>query len=140
MIRYEELLELFWRTHQPTRPRGDSQYRSVIFATPAQLGPARRSHSAAEARGQRRLFTQIQPFERFTLAEDNHQKYGLRRVPGVRQELLARFPDFGEFVASTGVTRINGYAGGHGGRAQVVADMPRLGLSASGERELLELV
>ena len=139
-IRYEDLLELFWRSHSPTRERGDSQYRSMIFASEGQLERARSSHAAAEQREQRRLYTQIVPLERFTRAEDYHQKYYLGRVRGLQSQLIARFPSFEDFVDSTAVARLNGYAGGHRGRRDLERERAELGLDEAGYSALAQLL
>ena len=56
-VSYEELLELFWRTHDPTTlnrlgPGVGTQYRSAIFHhTPEQEAAARASRKNAQASG-----------------------------------------------------------------------------------------
>jgi hypothetical protein len=66
-----------------------------------------------------------------------------------RQRFLKRPPlalvDSGElnprdFVASTAVTRLNGYAGGNGNRNQLSREIDLLGLSANGKKRLADLV
>jgi peptide-methionine (S)-S-oxide reductase len=82
-ISYEELLEVFWQTHDPTtidRQGVDvgSQYRSIIFYhTDAQRRLAEQYKQELEASG---LFadpivTQIVPFTEFYRAEAYHQNY-----------------------------------------------------------------
>jgi peptide-methionine (S)-S-oxide reductase len=83
MISYEELLEVFWQTHDPTTPdrQGNDvgpQYRSMIFYhTDEQKRLAEQSRQAVDASG---LFagpvvTQIVPFTEFYRAESYHQNY-----------------------------------------------------------------
>ena len=87
-IRYEDLLEVFWRHHDPTThdrqgPDIGSQYRSVIFYhSPEQKVAAEKSRSLLE---QSKIFkntivTQIAPAETFYPAEEYHQKY-LKKNP-----------------------------------------------------------
>ncbi len=49
----------------------------------------------------------------FYQAEDYHQKYYLTTQPDIRSILLARYPNYADFIASTAVARLNGYAGGY---------------------------
>jgi methionine-S-sulfoxide reductase len=87
-ISYAELLEVFFRHHDPTtkdRQGNDvgSQYRSAIFAhSPAQKKDAEAAVRALEAA---RVFkspvvTEIAPASEFYAAEDYHQKY-LKKNP-----------------------------------------------------------
>lgn len=84
-IRYEELLRVFWESHDPTQvnrqgPDVGSQYRSVIFAfSPEQAEAAARSRDelAASGRLSRPIATQIVAAEgqTFWRAEEYHQRY-----------------------------------------------------------------
>ena len=82
-ISYDELLEVFWRTHDPTTLNRQgldvgTQYRSVVFFhNPEQerlAGEYKRKLDASGAFGSR-IVTQIDPFEKFYSAEDYHQDY-----------------------------------------------------------------
>ncbi len=83
VVSYEELLDVFWHTHDPTtldRQGNDvgTQYRSVIFYhSEEQKRLAEKSKAEIEASG---LFdgpvvTRIAPFRNFYKAEDYHQDY-----------------------------------------------------------------
>jgi peptide-methionine (S)-S-oxide reductase len=82
-ISYEQLLEVFWITHDPTtrnRQGNDigTQYRSVIFYHDEdQRRTAERYRAKLEAAKvwDRPILTEIVPFEKFWLAEDYHQNY-----------------------------------------------------------------
>lgn len=83
LISYEDLLELFWKIHDPTTlnrqgPDYGTQYRSVIFYhTPEQEAAARASKERLERSGKfkRRIVTRIEPAARFWRAEEYHQQY-----------------------------------------------------------------
>lgn len=83
VIPYDELLDWFWRLHDPTtlnRQGNDvgPQYRSVIFThSDAQREAAERSLAAADASGAflRPIVTAIEPADVFHEAEDYHQDY-----------------------------------------------------------------
>jgi methionine-S-sulfoxide reductase len=83
VISYEELLEVFWRTHDPTtlnRQGNDvgTQYRSVVFYhNDSQRQLAERYKQKLDASGafSAPIVTEISPFEVFYPAEDYHQQY-----------------------------------------------------------------
>lgn len=82
-ISYGQLLDLFWKIHNPTTlnrqgPDFGSQYRSAIyFHTPAQESEAMASKAAMGESGRFRqpIVTEITPATTFYPAEEYHQKY-----------------------------------------------------------------
>ena len=80
-ISYEELLETFWRLHDPTQlnrqgPDVGTQYRSAIFFhSPEQERAATASRDRAQSRFRRPVVTEITPAGPFYPAEDYHQRY-----------------------------------------------------------------
>jgi peptide-methionine (S)-S-oxide reductase len=81
IVTYEELLQLFWRAHDPTtlnRQGADvgTQYRSAIFThTDEQRSAAERSRAEAQKGFPDPIVTEIVPLDRFFPAEDYHQDY-----------------------------------------------------------------
>lgn len=83
MISYEDLLYVFWRTHDPTtlnRQGVDvgTQYRSVIFYhSEAQKAAAEKSKQETETSDlwQDPIVTEIVPFHNVYPAEEYHQDY-----------------------------------------------------------------
>jgi peptide-methionine (S)-S-oxide reductase len=84
-VRYETLLDHFWKLHNPTTknrqgPDVGTQYRSVIFFhSPEQEAAARASKQAAQAHFQNPIVTEIVPAQTFYRAEDYHQQYLAKR-------------------------------------------------------------
>jgi peptide-methionine (S)-S-oxide reductase len=80
-VSYEQLLDLFWSTHNPTtlnRQGFDfgSQYRSAIFTHGEEQGRAARASLEREQENRRRqIVTQVEPAGDFWPAEDYHQQY-----------------------------------------------------------------
>lgn len=80
-ISYEQLLEEFWRLHDPTQlnrqgPDVGDQYRSAIFFhSPGQEEVAKRSRDAAQGGVERPIVTEITPATMFWQAEEYHQRY-----------------------------------------------------------------
>lgn len=83
VISYDELLEVFWKTHDPTtlnRQGNDvgTQYRSVIFDhndQQRQLAEEYKRKLDASGAFRAPIVTEIARFEAFYPAEDYHQKY-----------------------------------------------------------------
>lgn len=86
-ISYGELLEVFWKIHDPTTanrqgPDVGSQYRSAIFFhSKEQEALARASVDSLEQEGtfKRKIVTQIVPATEFFDAEEYHQQYLKKR-------------------------------------------------------------
>jgi peptide-methionine (S)-S-oxide reductase len=84
-VGYDELLRVFWETHDPTqgyRQGNDvgTQYRSTIYTTTdAQLDQAKRSQDVYQAvlteQGFGEITTEIEPLGEYYFAEDYHQQY-----------------------------------------------------------------
>ena len=82
-ISYEELLEVFWKTHDPTtlnRQGADAgtQYRSVVFThsdEQRQLAESWKARLNAEGVFPNPIVTEISPAQPFYKAEDYHQNY-----------------------------------------------------------------
>jgi peptide-methionine (S)-S-oxide reductase len=101
-IRYEDLLKVFWESHDPTqgmRQGNDvgTQYRSgIYYASEAQKKAAEVSRDTYQEglskAGYRKITTEILPAPEFWYAEDYHQQY------------LAKNPDGYCGLGGTGVT------------------------------------
>lgn len=83
VVSYDELLNVFWRSHDPTLrnrqgPDIGTQYRSVIFYhTAEQEAAARASKEQLQQSGKydREIVTEIKPATQFWRAEEYHQRY-----------------------------------------------------------------
>jgi peptide-methionine (S)-S-oxide reductase len=82
-VSYQQLLDLFWRMHDPTTlnrqgPDVGTQYRSAIFFHDAeQEAAAQASKARMEKSGKfkRPVVTEIHPATEFYRAEEYHQQY-----------------------------------------------------------------
>jgi peptide-methionine (S)-S-oxide reductase len=89
-VLYEELLDVFWRVHDPTQrdrqgPDIGRQYRSVVFySDDGQRRAAEESKRTLEGSGRyrRSIATTIEPAGRFWRAEGYHQRYYEKRGSG----------------------------------------------------------
>ena len=139
-ISYEELLDVFWDSHNPSVQQWSRQYMSIIFYhNEEQQRLAMETREIQEAKTKGKIFTDIVPASEFYLAEAYHQKYYLRQIPELVKEFIAIYPDPNDFISSTAVARVNGYAGGYGTHAALQEELNNFGLSAAGKNKLLEI-
>ena len=95
-VSYDDLLQVFWRKHDPTRRNrqgwdvGD-QYRSVVFVHDGeQQETALASKASEQASRSAPIVTQIEPAQTFYEAEDRHQQYLEKRGRSMCTPALAR--------------------------------------------------
>ena len=93
-----------------------------------------------EIRRGREMYTELAPFTRFYPGEDYHQKYYLKSTLWVIEEYQAIYPDPDDFVNSTAVARVNGFAGGEGTAESLKRLLPVLGLSERANKKLKDIV
>lgn len=80
-VTYDELLDAFWRVHNPTTRNRQgfdlgSQYRSAIFThSDEQQARAEAARGVEQERRGRSIVTEIVPAPEFHLAEEYHQRY-----------------------------------------------------------------
>lgn len=95
-VTYEQLLDVFWRSHDPTtlnRQGADkgTQYRSIIlYANEAQKTAAEKSKAAAQAMFSNPIVTEITPLTEFYAAEEHHQDYFAKNPHGGYCQVVIR--------------------------------------------------
>lgn len=92
LISYDELLKLFWESHNPTqgmRQGNDvgTQYRSVIYTTTEKqyqlaCNSKIQYQSLLKNKGYSEITTEIKSLDIFYYAEENHQKYLAKNPDG----------------------------------------------------------
>ncbi len=112
-VSFEQILEVFWRTHDPTtlnRQGADvgTQYRSAIFYhddAQKEIAEASKSKTDASDLWANPIVTEISPLPKFYVAEDYHQNY-YNENPGqtycslvIAPKLAKFFRDFKHLVA-----------------------------------------
>lgn len=118
-----------------------AQYKYIIFYHNNEqkaLAEETRDNLQKSLNGQ--IFTEIIPADTFYLAEEYHQKYYLQGITKLEAELMAKYPDFNDYVGSTAVARANGYAGGFGTHEVLEEELGLMGLSPEGEDLIRQLV
>ena len=75
-ISYEQLLDVFWNSHNPTIANPGGLERSAIFYHDAEQKAAiEKSKGTVQANFQKVIATEIEPATRFYLADEHHQQY-----------------------------------------------------------------
>jgi peptide-methionine (S)-S-oxide reductase len=137
---YEQLLAVFWATHNSCAQTGSRQYMSAVFyANDTQKKIALETRDREQARRRARIATEILPVEAFYVAEDYHQKYLLREEASLMREFQAMYPGPKDFRNSTAAARVNGYLGGHGSEQMIRKEIDQLGLSPEARQRLLHV-
>ena len=139
-VSYDELLQLFWSSHDPTHPSYSKQYASLILTRgDEQLRLAEASRDRLESVLRRPVLTRIEPLERFYRAEDYHQKYRLRGDRVLNSEMRGVYAIDEEFTDSSVAARLNGFAGGAGTCGLLDKEVVAYGLSNLAQTHLKSL-
>lgn len=140
-LSFQELLTMFWASHDPTRDGRRSQYRSVLICEDAaQLAVANESRSKLEGKLGRRVQTEVVSGEPFYPAEDYHQKWKLRRRTALYEDLAKSFDTEESLLRSFAATKLNAIVGGHVSPSTVDTIAHRLHLSDDGLALVASLV
>ncbi|MHC4937660.1 MAG: peptide-methionine (S)-S-oxide reductase MsrA [Planctomycetota bacterium] len=111
VISYEELLDVFWQSHNPERKSWSRQYATFVLTHDREQ--AKLAFASREKLGPK-VVTDIRPAGEFWRAEGYHQKYRLRHRRELHDALVEHFGSDRAFVDSTEAARINGLLGGWG--------------------------
>ena len=140
-ISYSQLLDVFWKSHNPEKRSWSRQYkRAIFYHNESQRQIAETSKANLKQKSGNKVRTEVNPLRSFTMAEDYHQKYILKGNEELKKELEQIYPLHKDFVNSTAVSRLNGYMGGNGDNDQLSREIEQLGLSSEGKRLLFERV
>lgn len=140
-ISYRQLLDIFWRSHNPTSGSWSRQYMNAVFYhNEEQRRLAMDSRTQMAQKTGRPVKTEVAPLRSFTMAEDYHQKYILKGRDVLANEISRIYPNHLDLVNSTAATRLNGYAGGNGSREQLTREIESLGLSIKGKKTLFDMI
>ena len=113
---------------------------AVFYHDEQQKMAALDSRAKMEEMTGRTVRTRVLPLKSFTLAEDYHQKYLLRRDTDLMRQLKRIYPTISGLVNSTAAARLNGYVGGYGNMVQLERELALLGISESSQKALTDLV
>ncbi len=140
-LSYDRLLEIFWKSHNPSSRNWSRQYMNAIFYHDSgQQQLALQTQAELAQKGGRKIRTRILPLVEFYRAENYHQKYMLRKEPEFLRALQRAYPKQKDLVDSTAAARLNGYLGGYGNWKQLKNEIDLLGLSPESRWKLERMV
>lgn len=118
ILSYEDVLLHFWKNHYPNRDNYKGrQYISLLrYHNGCQKEAIDKIKAQMEKELGEAIETDIAPFTQFTLAEERHQKYYLKRYPKALGQLGNLYPTRNLLVDSTFAARLNGFVKGFGTR------------------------
>lgn len=138
ILSFEDIMDLFFKSHTPENKSGCNQYRSIIFYhNEEQKIIAERKKVEYEVKGF--LFnTDIVPFDQFHLAEFYHQKYYLQKYPLLVSEVEEN--NEYDFINNVKSTKLNGYCGGYGTIDYLDRDMKKWHFSKNSLNTIKEIL
>ena len=115
IISLEKIVQHFWTIHNPNRVNYKGrQYLSIIlYENTEQQQIVRKIKGEIEEQLGEFVQTEIAPLQKFTIAEDKHQKYYLKRYSKAYATLLEYYGSHEYFTNSTVVARLNGFVKGY---------------------------
>jgi len=122
---YRKLLKIFWTSHSVTGHNWSRQYMSAIWYNSKEqqqdIEKSKAKHQRRLSRqGKSNITTTIGKLGPFTLAEDYHQKWYLRKHDSLIQALKCTEM---ELIHSHAATRLNAYVAGKGNYEQLMAEI-----------------
>jgi methionine-S-sulfoxide reductase len=140
IMTFEQIVDIFWKNHNPTGPSWKRQYiNAIFFHDESQKDIILKSKEQLSSQFNEQITTEIIPYERFYPAENYHQKYHLQNVPVLLNDYKKIFASIQQFIDSTSAARVNGFITGHGSVEDFDSDIDKLGLSEQPVKILTEL-
>jgi len=130
IINFEQIVDIFWKSHNPVIYSWKRQYMNAIFfhdEIQKEIILKSKEQLTSQLEGQ--INTKVIPYEKFYLAENYHQKYHLQNVPVLLNDYKKIFTSTEQFIDSTSACRVNGLLIGHGSVDDFDSDIGKLGLS-----------
>ncbi len=138
IITYEQLLEIFWMSHDPAESTWSRQYMAIAFfhdeEQKKRIGKTLEREAAAR---KTEIRTLVLPADTFYIAEDYHQKHALQLDYDLIGEFRKIYPDFRDIIDSTAAARVNGIMGAFGKLSVHAKEIDSYGLSDRGKERLI---
>lgn len=136
VVKFTDLLEVFWASHSPTSEVTDRLYQNAVFYHGVrQKEAAERSLAKIQAANKQVVTSTLEPVN-FRLAKDSDQKYYLRNDQRLWKELSQHYPTSKGIQESAAAAKINGYLTGNSYKEEFRAFAKSLGLSAASQSYL----
>lgn len=142
VISVEDILNVFWNHHNPVNINDykGRQYMSLLLYHDEKQ--RERMYEVIEKRRREdnngETLTLIAPYEGLHLAEDNHQKYYLKRHPDAFGKLNILYPNHNDLVNSTLAARLNGLAKGYTNLERITNEIQQWRTNVTNQRIMIE--
>ncbi|WP_044879353.1 peptide-methionine (S)-S-oxide reductase MsrA [Paenibacillus sp. IHBB 10380] len=143
IITLEEILDVFWSNHNPININDykGRQYRSLLlYHDDFQQEIIHHVIKKRQEQKKGAPATEIAPYSVFTVAEDRHQKYYLKRYPNAIEKLTILYPSQEDLVSSTLAARLNGLAKGYINLEHITNEMGEWTISSSHREMMIDLI
>lgn len=143
IISFEQILQLFWSSHNPTRGQsyGGRQYMSLLlYHNDHQKELAKKTKEEQERFIKAEIQTEVSPYAKFYLAEDYHQKYYLKRHKNAIEQLNRLFQTEEAFTDATLTARLNGLVKGYLTMDQLKTEIDEWDIGIENVKVLKDLV
>ncbi|SDP32880.1 peptide-methionine (S)-S-oxide reductase [Litchfieldia salsa] len=142
VISFRNLLKVFWENHNPNRALyKERQYISIIlYQNEEQRVLIEKMKSELEYELKEEIQTEVSPCKHFTLAEDYHQKYYLKKYPDAVEKMRTIYPTDDEYFSSTLVARLNGFVKGYGTLTNIKEEIRSWNTSQVNQTKLIDLI
>ncbi|ARK24395.1 peptide methionine sulfoxide reductase [Sporosarcina sp. P37] len=137
---FQEILLHFWRNHYPNRDqyKGQQYVSSLRYHNEQQKRTIELVKAEMEKELGEIIETEITPLAHFTLAEERHQKYYIKRYPKILEQLQSLYPTEQSMRNSTFAARLNGFVKGFVTRDQIVTEIQCWPVAEIARRQLIE--
>lgn len=141
IITYSDMLDWYFSNPNTCRVSYSTQYDSIIFYRDEnQKNIALNKKEEYSKKYSIKLPVRVEPYEKFYLAENYHQKYYLQLAKDIFNEYKDIYPKLIDFTNSTATMMVNSYVKGRGTIDMLKKDIDKLGLSDKGKKILLDIV
>ncbi|MDQ8735013.1 peptide-methionine (S)-S-oxide reductase MsrA [Paenibacillus sp. LHD-38] len=142
-ITFEEVLDMFWNSHNPFNINDykGQQYKSLLFySDERQKDTIQHVLKKRKEQGKGEPSTEIVPSAPFTLAEDKHQKYYLKRFPDAIEKLSILYQTEADLRNSTLAARLNGLAKGYTNLERISQEVSQWPIEQNNKQFLIDLI
>ncbi|XP_022344560.1 peptide methionine sulfoxide reductase-like [Crassostrea virginica] len=127
VVSYEELLNKFWKSHNPCSQRGTQYMSAIFYHSTKQKMLAEQTKDEHQKNHVSPIITKITQAGPFYNAENYHQKYILRQHRDILDSLNLSDEDI---ISSPLACKLNGYLGGYGNYADFLKDTENMELTS----------
>ncbi|WP_364149908.1 peptide-methionine (S)-S-oxide reductase MsrA [Paenibacillus sp. LPE1-1-1.1] len=142
-IAFEDILNVFWDSHNPVNINDykGRQYMSLLlYFDERQNDTIRHVLQNRKEQGKAEPATEVVPAAPFTLAEDKHQKYYLKRFPDAIEKLSTLYPTETDLRNSTLAARLNGLAKGYTSLERILEEIYQWSFEHREQQLLIDLI